>query len=66
MQQSEGLGVLHIVGEIHKEFMLKAYKAELLADELKRVVIEGFVDDVYRYTGAADLVVTRAGANAMA
>lgn len=66
MQQSEGLGVLHIVGETHKETMLKAYKAELLADELERVVVEGFVDDVYRYTGAADLVVTRAGANAMA
>lgn len=66
MQQSDSLGVAHIVGDIHKESMLKAYRAELLADELKRVVVEGFVPDVYRYSGAADLVVSRAGANSMA
>jgi UDP-N-acetylglucosamine--N-acetylmuramyl-(pentapeptide) pyrophosphoryl-undecaprenol N-acetylglucosamine transferase len=46
--------------------MKLTYAKELLADEMRRVVIKGFVSDVYRYTGAADIIVSRASATVIA
>jgi len=66
MQQYKDLGILHIVGPAHEEAMKKAYKQELLADEYRRVVVKGFVNDAYLYTGAGDVVVSRAGASVIA
>ncbi len=66
MQQHPKLGIAHIVGASHEQYMIQQYKKELLADELRRVVVKGFVDDVYRYTGAADVVVSRASATVLA
>ena len=66
MQQHQDLGIIHIVGPAHETDMQQAYAQELLADERRRVVIKGFVPDVYRYTGAADVVVSRASATVVA
>jgi UDP-N-acetylglucosamine--N-acetylmuramyl-(pentapeptide) pyrophosphoryl-undecaprenol N-acetylglucosamine transferase len=66
MQQHHDLGFVHIVGPAHVAEMQRAYKEELLADELRHVVIQGFVPDVFRYTGAADVVVSRASATVVA
>ncbi len=66
MQKHQGVGIVHIVGQKHVGSALKAYKKELLADEFRNVVVEGFVEDAYRYTGAADIVVTRASATVIA
>lgn len=62
MQTHKDLGILHISGPAHEEDIKSAYKEELLADENRRVVVRGFVPNVYLYTGAADVVVSRASA----
>lgn len=66
MQKYSELGIVHIAGQAHERHISLAYQGELLADEQARVVVRGFVPDLYRYTAAADVVVTRAGANAVA
>jgi UDP-N-acetylglucosamine--N-acetylmuramyl-(pentapeptide) pyrophosphoryl-undecaprenol N-acetylglucosamine transferase len=66
MQQHRDLGIAHIVGPAHEAEMEHAYTEELLADERRKVVIKGFASDVYRYTGAADVVVSRASATVVA
>lgn len=66
MQNYKTLGIINIVGQPHEETALRSYKKELLADELQRVIVKGFVSDVYRHTGAADVVVTRASATVIA
>ncbi len=66
MQHHHDLGILHIVGPAHETDMQHAYSKELLADERRRVVVKGFVSDVFRYTGAADVVASRASATVVA
>ena len=66
MQHYPKLGIAHIAGEANAETVLSKYKNELLSDELKRVVVRGFVSDVYNYTGSADIVVSRASATVVA
>lgn len=66
MQRHKSLGIVHIVGAAHEEEMKRIYANELLSDERARVVVRGFVHDPYRYTGAADVVVSRASATVIA
>ena len=66
MQFHRDLGVVHIVGPAHEQAIQQGYNKELLSDERKRVIIKTFVPDVYRYTGAADVIVSRASATVIA
>jgi UDP-N-acetylglucosamine--N-acetylmuramyl-(pentapeptide) pyrophosphoryl-undecaprenol N-acetylglucosamine transferase len=60
------LRVIHIVGRNNLIAMKAAYDDKLSPAERGRVTIEDYVDDVYLYSGAADLIVTRAGATNLA
>lgn len=53
-----GLYILHIVGQRHQD-VYGTYTN-------KRLHVRPLVSDFYRYSGAADLIVTRAGANTLA
>ncbi len=66
MQRFASLGILHIAGPSHSKKVESQYHAELLTDETRRVVVKGFVGDMYRYTGAADVVISRASATVIA
>lgn len=66
MQKYPSLGIVHVAGEAHLKSLRSRYDEELLADEARRVVVQGFVPDVYVSQGAADLVISRAGATQMA
>lgn len=66
MQSDESIGVVHIAGKTHETSVRRLYDGELLADERRRVVVKGFVSDVFRYTGASDVVVSRASATVVA
>lgn len=66
MQANKNMGIVHFAGTMYEVDVRNGYKKELLADELERVVVVGFVDDSYRYTGAADIVVSRASATVTA
>ncbi len=58
--------ILHVSGRGKEEEVLEAYDKTLSEAELERVVLEPFVSDMYRYSGAADVSVVRAGANTLA
>lgn len=66
MQQHPGLGIIHIAGPAHEREVKRRYNDELLADESRRVLVKGFVNDVFCHTGAADIVVSRASATVVA
>lgn len=60
------LRIVHLTGTSHEQEMATRYGANLGPDLSKRVKVIGFTDEFYKYSGAADLVVTRAGATVMA
>jgi UDP-N-acetylglucosamine--N-acetylmuramyl-(pentapeptide) pyrophosphoryl-undecaprenol N-acetylglucosamine transferase len=60
------LAVVHIAGRKDELSIVQAYKVALPAKEQRRVVIKGFVNNLFEYSGAADVIITRAGATAMA
>jgi len=60
------LVLLHITGRMLQNKVSKAYDTLLSADERTRVRVEGFITDLYRYSGAADVVIARAGATNLA
>lgn len=66
MQRHAGLGLVHIVGPAHEQTMKHRYAEELLADERRHIIIKTFVPDVWRFTGAADVVISRASATVIA
>jgi len=60
------LYVIHSVGRANQGEMTVVYDEMLSEGEQGRLQLYGFIDDVYRYSGAADIVVTRAGATNLA
>lgn len=66
LEHYPSLVVLHIAGRAH-EHQTKDYYGQQLATKYQdQVIVKGFVNDLYRYTAAADLVVSRAGATQLA
>lgn len=60
------LVVLHISGRDHEEELSRRYENTLDKKQYAQVKVKGFVNDLYRYTAAADVVVSRAGATQLA
>lgn len=58
--------IAHVVGRKHEEEISIAYDKNLSNDKRSRVKVIGYTDEVYLYSGASDLVVTRAGATTLA
>jgi UDP-N-acetylglucosamine--N-acetylmuramyl-(pentapeptide) pyrophosphoryl-undecaprenol N-acetylglucosamine transferase len=58
--------IVHGVGRANEAEMHDRYAHDLPPDRMKRVRVYGYLHDVYRYSGAADIVVTRAGATNLA
>jgi UDP-N-acetylglucosamine--N-acetylmuramyl-(pentapeptide) pyrophosphoryl-undecaprenol N-acetylglucosamine transferase len=60
------LAIIQSVGRNNEQTVNSAYAHQLTPEELARVTVKGYVTDMYRYSGAADVVITRAGATALA
>lgn len=60
------LVVIHITGRAEEEKVQKRYQRLLSKEEQGRVITRGFVTNLYQYSGAADVIITRAGATSMA
>jgi len=60
------LRVIHGAGRANESELNDLYAKKLSPAEQGRLQVEGFIDDVYRYSGAADIVITRAGATNLA
>jgi UDP-N-acetylglucosamine--N-acetylmuramyl-(pentapeptide) pyrophosphoryl-undecaprenol N-acetylglucosamine transferase len=60
------LSIVHTVGRANETAVREAYDANLPATEQNRVQVMGYSTQLYKYSGAADLIMTRAGATAIA
>ncbi len=60
------LWVVHIAGRVLEAEVRQHYKLELAPKLQHRVAVKGFVTNMYQYSGAADVIVTRAGGSAIA
>ncbi|OGL34966.1 hypothetical protein A3F05_00170 [Candidatus Saccharibacteria bacterium RIFCSPHIGHO2_12_FULL_47_17] len=58
--------ILHFTGSQHEMAVKQKYHQILSDEQLKRVKVVGFSDQFYKYSGAADLVIARAGASTLA
>jgi UDP-N-acetylglucosamine--N-acetylmuramyl-(pentapeptide) pyrophosphoryl-undecaprenol N-acetylglucosamine transferase len=66
LEANLSLYIVHITGQAHEQSVKQAYKSALPKNQQERVVITGFTPNFYVYAGAADLVITRAGATTLA
>lgn len=66
LREFPDLYVLHGAGRANESELKKTYQKSLNPAEQKRLDVYGFISDVYRYSGAADVVITRAGATNLA
>lgn len=60
------LRLVHGVGRANEVAAEAAYREALQPPAFSRVQVKGYLTDLYRYSGAADVVVTRAGATNLA
>ena len=61
-----GLAIVHLTGRMHEQSVREAYASVLKPEAAGRVMIKGFVSDMYRYTGSAHIVIARGGATNLA
>ncbi len=66
LSEFEDLRLVHVVGRANEADMQELYATILTPKEQGRVTVMGYINDVYLYSGAADVVVTRAGATNLA
>lgn len=60
------LYVVQGAGRANEALLREQYQVDLSPEAFQRVQVAGFLHDVYRYSGAADIIVTRAGATNLA
>lgn len=58
--------LLHIAGRALETEVIQTYDALKLGKDRNRVMVKGFVTDLYRYSGAADIIIARGGATGIA
>lgn len=58
--------ILHVAGQKHCDEVQKAYEQALTPALCARVRVVGYVTDLHTYSAAADVIVARAGATAIA
>ena len=66
LKRYEDLVVIHVAGRTHEKQIADDYAKALPPSNVARVLVKGYVEDLYRYSGAADLVIARAGATNIA
>ncbi len=66
LREFTDLYVVHVAGRANETALEALYADRLSSAEQGRLQVHGFITDVYRYSGAADVIVTRAGATNLA
>lgn len=66
LRELPDLHIVHGVGRSNETEMSKYYNEQLSDQEKGRVQVRGYLADVYKYSGGADLIITRAGATNLA
>lgn len=66
LQKYPGLALVHIAGRNHEDGLRAKYEEIVDDADQTRVIVKGFISNLYEYSGVADVVVTRAGATSIA
>ncbi|HVS58816.1 MAG TPA: UDP-N-acetylglucosamine--N-acetylmuramyl-(pentapeptide) pyrophosphoryl-undecaprenol N-acetylglucosamine transferase [Candidatus Saccharimonadales bacterium] len=66
LEQFSNLVVVHAAGRANAEKVAARYDELLPKTQRGRIVVKDYLTDVYRYSGAAEVVITRAGATNLA
>lgn len=66
LESNLSLHIVHIAGQAHESAVKKAYKRSLMGSEHDRLTVLGFSNDFASYAAIADLIISRAGATALA
>lgn len=66
LREFPDLYVIHGAGRANEVAVKASYADKLSPAEQGRLQVHGYIDDVYRYSGAADVIITRAGATNLA
>jgi UDP-N-acetylglucosamine--N-acetylmuramyl-(pentapeptide) pyrophosphoryl-undecaprenol N-acetylglucosamine transferase len=66
LQQYPELVIIHAAGRANASDVEQAYDGILDDDARKRIQVKDYISDLYRYSGSADVVVTRGGATTIA
>ena len=66
LQDFQDLYVVHAAGRNNEVELRSKYEGSIEPKDLKRLQVHDFIQDVYRYSGAADIIVSRAGATNLA
>lgn len=60
------LTVVHLAGRNNEVDVRQQYKKDLPSAVQQRVIVKGYVTNLHLYSGAADVIITRAGATSIA
>lgn len=60
------LYIVHLAGRHKDQSLRQTYQKHVSGDDLDRVIVKDFVTNLYDYSQAADVVITRAGGTSMA
>lgn len=66
LAQYATLHIVHTTGHVHKEMVINKYTERVPQSDIDRITVKDYVTDMYKYTGAADVTIARAGATNMA
>ena len=66
LKKYQNLYIIQVAGETNQKTLEAEYADKLEPSLLKRVKVLGFVNDIYKYSGAAEVIVSRGGATNLA
>jgi UDP-N-acetylglucosamine--N-acetylmuramyl-(pentapeptide) pyrophosphoryl-undecaprenol N-acetylglucosamine transferase len=66
LKQFPDLAVVHVAGQLQEQLVRDMYEKLVDDADRDRVLVKGFLSGLYMYSGAANVVVTRAGATTLA
>lgn len=64
--QFPNLRILHVAGQANQVAIQQSYGSLLTAEQAERVTVFGYLNGVYKYSGASNVIITRAGASSIA
>lgn len=66
LDRYDDLIIVQIAGRSQEMPLRQQYRQKLSVAHQKRVIVKGYITNLYTYSGAADVIITRAGATSMA
>ncbi len=66
LKQYPRLAVVHVAGREHEQHTQDWYDRTIGVADRKRVIVKSFTSELYKFSGAADVIITRSGASSLA